>query len=46
MNDFAVIVIPVWCYWFFVVWLAVDAVRTTVGLVNQYLTWKLEKKHD
>jgi len=44
MNDFAMIVVPVWAYWFIVAWLALDVVQITVKLVNQYLEWRLEKK--
>jgi len=44
MNDLAIIVVPVWAYWFIVGWIALDAVQITVKLVNQYLEWRLEKK--
>lgn len=44
MNDFAVIVIPVWAYWFFIVWVALDAVQITIRLVNQFLAWRVSKK--
>jgi uncharacterized membrane protein len=44
MNDLAVIVIPVWAYWFFVGWVALDAVQITIRLVNQFLAWRVSKK--
>jgi hypothetical protein len=36
MNDLAVIVVPVWAYWFFVVWLALDVVRITIRIVKEF----------
>lgn len=44
MNDLAIIVIPVWCYWFIVGWIALDAIQITIKLVNQFLAWRIEKK--
>ena len=44
MNDLAIIVIPVWCYWFIVGWIALDAIQITIKLVNQFLEWRLKKK--
>lgn len=44
MNDLAIIVIPVWCYWFIVGWVALDAIQITIKLVNQFLEWLLKKK--
>lgn len=43
MNDFAVIVIPVWAYWVIVCWVALDAVQITIRLVNQFLQWRVNK---
>lgn len=44
MNDFAAIVIPVWAFWFLVVWIAIDATKTTISLINQFLEWRLSRK--
>jgi hypothetical protein len=43
VNDFAVIVVPVWAYWLIVVWVAIESIKTTLGLVNQFLQWRVTK---
>lgn len=35
MNDFAMIVVPVWAYWFIVVWVAIDATQITISLIKE-----------
>lgn len=44
MNDTLIIAMPTWFYWFLVAWLAIDATRTIVKMVNEYLQYRINKQ--
>ena len=43
MNDTIIIALPTWFYWFLVGWLAIDSIRTTLNLFNQFLEWRINR---
>ena len=43
MNDTIIIAMPQWFYWFLVACLMVNAIKTTLNLINQFLQWRVAK---
>ena len=43
MNDLVAIILPVWVFWTIVAWVSLDAVYTTLRLINQFLAWRVTK---
>lgn len=44
MNETIVITMPVWFYWYLIVWLAIQSAHVTVKLVNEYLRYRINKQ--
>lgn len=43
MNDTIIIAMPQWFYWFLFAWLMLNALKTTLHIVNQFLQWRVAK---